>query len=131
MHEKKIENLLKLNNDERLDYFLRHCADFEEIWGLSVSEDEWVVFKDLDGKEIFPVWPEAALADRCCFKEHKEMGASPQLISFDDFIERCIPDMLEKNIFFGVFFNLNKEANLLDPSALKEKLEEEHESLYG
>lgn len=31
----KIENILKMSEDERYDYFVRKVADFEQIWGLS------------------------------------------------------------------------------------------------
>lgn len=131
MHAKQVDNLLRFSDDERLEYFIRYCSDFEKIWGLSVGKDNWIVFKNSDGDEIFPVWPHHDLAEYCCFEEHKEMGASPQSILFKDFIEKCIPDMLEQNILFGVFFNLNRAAEIVNPNILKKKLEEEHESLWG
>jgi hypothetical protein len=131
MHPKKRDNLLKLTDDERVDFFIRYCADFEEVWGLVVGKDNWVTFMDYENQKIFPIWPHHDLAEYCCFEEHKQMKAKPQSIKLENFLKKCVPDMLEQNISFGVFFNLNREAKLLNPSFLKEKLEEEHQSLWG
>jgi hypothetical protein len=55
MHENKILNLLSLSTEDRYTYFIRHCADFEQVWGLVVGEDNWVIFKDNEGDKIFPL----------------------------------------------------------------------------
>ncbi len=77
MNRKQIDNLLKMPSEERCSYFIRYCADFEEVWGLVVGEDNWVIFNDKEGDEIFPLWPHRDLAEECCFSEHRELGAEP------------------------------------------------------
>ncbi|WP_454046937.1 hypothetical protein [Chryseobacterium sp. Marseille-Q8038] len=32
---KKINNISKMSEDERYNYFIRKVADFEELWGLN------------------------------------------------------------------------------------------------
>lgn len=125
MHKKQIENLLNLSDKERLEYFIRYTSDFEKVWGLSVGEDNWIIFKDKEGDEIFPLWPHKDLANECMFEEHKKMGAKPQSMSIYSFINHCIPDL--ENVKFGIFYNINRTAYVLDGNALKEELLEELE----
>ena len=84
---------MSLSTEDRYTYFIRHCADFEQVWGLVVGEDNWVIFKDNEGDKIFPLWPHIELAELYCFEKHKKLGAKPQAINLEAFIQKCIPDM--------------------------------------
>ncbi|MCO7227523.1 DUF2750 domain-containing protein [Pleionea sp. CnH1-48] len=130
MHEKKIANLLALSANERVEYFVRHCADFEEVWGLAVDDTSWVIIKDSDGDEAFLVWPHQELAEACCFPEHKELGAKPRKIPLESFINKCVPDMNEENIFFGVFYDKERSGLAIPASELGELLKAEAESVW-
>ena len=125
MHPKQIENLLNLNPEQRVEFFIRYCADFEKVWGLSVGEDNWVIFKDIDGDEIFPVWPHESLAEKCAFQEHREMGAKPQSMSVYSFVEDCLTSPDLEGVYFGVFYDDKREAVVLKRDSLKSALEEE------
>ncbi|MCW8876713.1 MAG: DUF2750 domain-containing protein [Kangiellaceae bacterium] len=131
MHPKKIINLIALSPEERFDYFIRTCADSEKVWGLVVGEDNWVIFKDNKGDEIFPLWPHKELAQECCFSEHVEMNAQPQMISFEVFVNECISDMEEHGVLFGIFYDKSREGYTCEPSKLKAQLIQEHEELWG
>lgn len=122
MNKKHIENLLKYTDNERYDYFLRYCADLEEVWALCVDEDSWIIFKDQESDEIFPIWPHKDLAIECMFIEHKEMGAYPVSISIDVFMEECIPDMKNENVYFGVFYDKSRSAICVKPEKLEKDL---------
>lgn len=130
MHKKQIDNLSSLSPQERYKYFVRYCADFENVWGLTIGDDNWVIFKDEEGEEIFPLWPHADLAEACCFEEHKTMGAKPQSISLDSFIQNCIPDMISDKVFFGIFYNRDREGLAVDGNTLKEALENEINTVW-
>lgn len=125
MHEKQVENLLKLSPEERLEYFVRYCADFEQVWGLVVEEEDWILFKDQQGKEIFPIWPHESLAQFCCFQEFKQLNAKPQKMTLSSFLEKCIPDMITSNVLFGVFYDTNRIGLTVDGDYLKLVIEEE------
>ena len=131
MHHKKIENLLKLSEDERLKFFVRYCADFEEVWGLVVEKDNWVTFTDSENDQIFPIWPHYDLAEYCCFSEHKKIKAMPQSITLEVFLEKCVPDMKDANIYFGVFYDRNKKGLAISPDKLKLYLEDEIQKHSG
>ncbi|GBC63448.1 DUF2750 domain-containing protein [Desulfonema ishimotonii] len=130
MHEKQIENLLNLSAEERYDFFIRHCAGFEEVWGLSVEDDNWIVFRDKDGDDVFPVWPHTDLAEVCCFDEHKDLNAKPRRIQLDEFLQECIPEMVADKIWFGIFFNHKREGLIIDGNRLKKALEEEVRTVW-
>ncbi len=130
MHEKQIDNLLTLRPEERYDFFVRYCADFERVWGLTVGDDNWVIFKDKEGDDIFPLWPHPDLAEVCCFEEHKTMGAKPQSILLDSFLQNCIPDMISNKVLFGIFYNKDREGIAIEGNALKETLDNEINSIW-
>ena len=125
MDEKQVENLLNYSEQERFDYFVRYCSDFYEVWGLVVGEDNWVIFTDKEGNEIFPLWSHKHLASICMFDEHRKMNASAQRISLDVFLEECVPDMKRDEVLFGVFFDLKREALVVTPELLYERVREE------
>ncbi len=131
MHEKQIENLLKQTPHNRYEYFIRYCADFEQVWGLVVGEDNWVIFKDDNGDEIFPLWSHPDLADTCCFDEHRKMGAIPQAIDLDSFIQNCIPDMESAGVYFGIFYDKLRVGLVVTSEELKIALEEEGSAWDG
>jgi len=130
MHKKQLDNLLTLSPKERYDYFIRYCADFEELWALSVN-DNWIIFKDIDSDEVCPLWTHYDLAMVCMFKEHKEMGAKPKKIDLDSFMLECIPDMISQNIYFGVFFDKNREGLIVDGEKLRKDLEMEIQEVWN
>ncbi len=125
MHPKQIENLLNLTPEQRVEFFVRYCADFEKVWGLSVGQDNWVIFKDSDGDEIFPVWPHESLAELCAFHEHKEMGATPQEMTVYSFVEDCLSNPDLDGVYFGVFYDDKREGLVMESKVLKSALEEE------
>lgn len=79
--DKKIENILKMSEDERYDYFIRKVADFEQIWGL--SNDGWALLGDKDGNQILPLWPEKEFAELCAIDQWVEY--KPQIIELENF----------------------------------------------
>lgn len=130
MHKKQIENLLKQTPEQRYEYFVRYCADFEQVWGLVAGENNWVIFKDADGDEIFPLWPHSELAEVCCFDEHRQIGAKPQSISLESFMKNCIPDMVSAGVSFGIFYDSCRKGLAVEGEALKIALEEEVGSVW-
>ena len=130
MHQKQIENLLKQSPAQRYEYFVRHCADFEQVWGLAVGYDNWIIFKDNDGDEIFPLWPHPELAEKCCFEEHKQMGAKPQAIGLESFIKNCIPDVVSNGVIFGIFYDQLRVGLSVHGEKLKADLEAEINTVW-
>ena len=71
-----------------------------------------------------------SLAEVCCFEEHRSMNTVPRSISLKAFLQRCIPDMISEEIYFGVFYNASREGLSVDGYTLKEALEDEVSSVW-
>jgi hypothetical protein len=48
MHPKKLERVFNLSPHERYVYFIKHVADFQEVWGLK-QDDGWATTGDDNG----------------------------------------------------------------------------------
>lgn len=130
MHQKKLQNLISLDAKERYEYFIREVVQSQEVWTLSTSEG-YVVFKDKEEDEIFPIWPHKELAEKCAFEEFKNMGATAQNISFKPFLERCIPDMVKERVLFGVFYNDKRNGIAIEGEKLLNELNSEYKEIWG
>ena len=130
MHPKKLENIISLTEAERYELFIRDVVQHEQIWVLSTN-DGYVMFKDHEGDVIFPVWPYKETAEICMFEEHKDLGAIPVEIAFEAFVNKCIPDMIEKDVLFGVFLDKAQKALAIYGENLLEDLVNEYEEIFG
>jgi len=91
------------------------------VCGLVVGVDNWVIFKDTDGDEIFPLWSHPDLAQACRFEEHKMMGAKPQVMSLESFVKNYIPNMIAEGVIFGIFYDSTRKG-----LRLREKHSKQH-----
>jgi len=89
------------------------------------TPESWVTFVDNEGDEIFPIWPHKEVAKMCAFEELKVENYSVQAIDYNKFKEFCIPEMDGDNILFGVFYDLKREAFVVDGERQLGDLEEE------
>lgn len=121
--DKKIENILKMSEDERYDYFIRKVVDFEELWGL--SDDGWALLGDNDGNRIFALWPEKEFAVLCSVDQWKDY--KPEVITLDNFIEKWIPGMTNDKTLVNVFLTPNAKGTVISPNDLYGELKEELE----
>ena len=109
---------------ERTDYLVRRAADFEELWSISVGENNWVT-EELEGLVLFYVWPEPEFAEAFMSATHKQAGATPQRIDLYEFINVHIPEMSKQNISLSVFYGPDEKSWVFSPKEMKEALEEE------
>lgn len=120
---KKIENILKISEQERYNYFIRKVADFEQVWGL--SNDGWALLGDNDGNRILPLWSESEFAELCAVDQWKEY--KPEVITLDNFIEKWIPGMLKDKTSVNVFLTPNGKGTVISPNLLYDDLQNELE----
>jgi len=130
MHPKKLENLLRLSAQERYDYFVRTSVGYKQVWVLEIEGNQPVMFHDGEDT-VLPVWLLEELAEHCMFPEHRDLGAYPRSISLDSFMDKCIPDMVDLEIYLGVFYNDTLEALLVPGNALREDLKEQIKEVFG
>ncbi len=94
MINKEIENVLKLNNEKKYEYFIKKIADSEEVWALK-DDDGWATLGD-DDNVFFPVWAKKEYSNLCVKEEWK--GYKSQKISVQEFVENWIPGLKQDNI---------------------------------
>ncbi len=119
----KIENILKMSEKERYDYFIRKVADFEQIWGL--NDEGWALLGDNDGNRILPLWPEKEFAELCAVDQWKDHKA--EVIELDNFIEKWVPGMTNDKTLINVFLTPNTKGTVISPDDLNSDLQEELE----
>lgn len=120
---KKIENILKMSESERYDYFVRKVADFEQLWGL--NNNGWALLGDDKGNRILPIWPEKEFAQLCAVDQWKSY--SPEVIELNNFLEKWIPGMLNDKTMLNVFLTPNSKGTVVSPDQLDEDLQDELE----
>lgn len=120
---KKIENLIKLSDDEKYDYFIRKVVDYEEVWGL--NKDGWALLGDDLNNQVFPFWPEKELAELCAVGKWNGYEASP--INLYDFLEKWIPGMEKDNILVNIFYSNQSKGKTILPRELCNDLNKELE----
>lgn len=90
--------------EERYNYFVRTCVENSEVWAIEM-DGGYVSFQDTAGDEIFPVYPNYDLAYYLMFEDYKIAKAQPIRMSLNGFMNKCIPDMQNLKIYFGVICN--------------------------
>lgn len=105
MNPTQIDQLISQPPKARYEHFIRHTTEHKNVWGLVIDEDNWIMFKEDDGTNVFALWQSKELADACCLGEHRTMGAKPQAIPLAAFIQHCIPDMNAEGVHFGICFD--------------------------
>lgn len=118
---KKIENILKMTEDERYDYFIRKVADFEQMWGL--NNDGWALLGDDNGNQILPLWPEKEFAELCAVEQWKNF--KPESIDLNNFLEKWVPGMMKDQTLVNVFLTPDAKGSVVSSETLGKDLEEE------
>lgn len=97
---KEVENVLKLNNSKKYEYFIKKIVDYEEVWSLK-HELGWATLGK-DNKSFFPVWAKKEYSDLCIGDEWKEYKS--EKIDIYEFVEDWIPGLKEDGISITVMW---------------------------
>lgn len=133
MHPEKMKNVLALDAQKRLSYFVQKCADSEEIWGLR-NADGWCGMGTDDGKESIPFWPEEAFA--VLLAEDDWADCTPARIPLEAFLMDWLPGMQEDGLLAAIFPLPTSAASgtdcvTLEAEHLRALLQEERENFWG
>jgi hypothetical protein len=117
------EAVLKLPAAERYAYFVKRCADWEQIWGLR-DERGWVTAEH-DGQVLMPAWPHADYAQACALDDWN--GAEPTAIDLKEWLESWLPDLEAKDQMVAVFPVPEGAGVAVEPARVRRDLEAEAE----
>jgi len=121
MDARKREAVMAMPAEERLAYFVRKVADFEQVWGLHA--EGWATATDARGAIGLAVWPEPDFAAACAagaWEQHV-----PKEVPLGDFLTVWLPGMVRDSRTV-VVFPTDRDAGLfVSPEALLEAIHRE------
>ena len=120
MHDKKYQNIIKLDNAERYNYLIRKVADFEIIY-LIYGRFWQISTTSINGIECILVFPEKEFAKKYVGSDKSKIVKKKDLYKFIDWLGKDKPDQLN----FAIFPNQNNEAKVVHSAELKHDLLEE------
>ena len=124
INEQEIKGVLALSGQGRYEHFIKRIADWEELWGLK-DNNGWVTSEDDDGNKSIPFWPHPEYAKLCAEGQWK--GNEETSIDLKSFIEKWLPGMEQDNLLVAVFPTPSGKSVYVQPSCLRENIEEELE----
>jgi hypothetical protein len=119
---REFEALLGADAGTRYEYFVKRCADFQEIWGLAFNDGGWA-FSGGGETLAFPVWPFSEYAEEMACDEWK--GCAPKAIPLDAFLERWLPGLERDNRSVLVFPTPRELKPVVPPNVLLDDLRNE------
>ena len=119
LNDKQFASIQKLADHERLDYFLKKVADWEEIWSLSSAEG-WVELSSPDGDECLPIWPHPDFAAAWAVEDWAD--CQPKAIKLEVWLERWTAGLQRDNTVLAVFPVDEEEGIVMTPSEFEEAL---------
>ena len=122
MNPKKIENILRLSDQERSDYLIRKVADFEKIYLIYESMDAMCSIS-VNGQECIPVFPEREFTENFKNISPKYKVKIFPLNTFFEWLDKHSSGEMQ----FAVFPDNKLNAAIVSASDLKVSLLEECE----
>jgi hypothetical protein len=125
INDDELNNVLALPGPERYDYFVKRVASHGAIWGLT-DAGGWVIGEDDEGTRHFPVSPHPRFATSCATGPW--LGAEPEAIDIDDWVEAWLPKVREEGLLVAVFQTPDDQGVSVGADRLARDLEKELES---
>lgn len=100
VNAKEFESVIALPRRKLYGYFVKRCAEHEEVWALR-DQEGWVTSAQDDGSPMLPVWPHPTYARACATDAWA--GAEPEAIALDEWLDDWLPGMEEDGLNVSVF----------------------------
>ena len=125
MNQESVESALKLDCEQRYEYFLSEVVESREIWILVNSENQFLkLFSEDEGYEYLPVWPTSALAAAYVTGADEDLRA--KAISLPDFLKKWISGLQRDKLQVSIFpTSTDSTLWLMAPTELQDDLKEE------
>ncbi len=122
--QQEFESVVELAAPHRYAYFVKRCADWQEVWALSDNRG-WVVAADDGGRKMLPVWPHAKFASACAVDEWAT--AKAHMIALGDWLEDWLPYLQQSEHLVAVFQTPSGNGIAVHPARLEHDMQEELE----
>jgi len=117
MHPIKIENILKLDNDERYNYLIEKVADFEVIFLIYGNFNNAYTLQ-FQNKECSLIFPEKEFAERFISDKEKVKVKAINIYKYIQWLEND----QENNLRFAAFPSDNHDAKIVNSKTLKKHI---------
>jgi hypothetical protein len=114
--DQELRAILELSAPKRYDHFVKQIVDGEEVWGLR-NESGWLLLGDIEGQELFPVWPHERYATE--YARAQCTTEAPASIALSDWSEQWLPRFLENGVVVAVFPLPNGQGIPVAPQTLQ------------
>jgi hypothetical protein len=126
MHPKKFSNVISMSPQDRYWYFVRHVADWEQVWTLQHQDGTWVSSTADGGPTSYPFWPEKEFA--LAVAKDEWAATLAVAISLSEFMDRWLSRMKDKGERVGVFWDAESLTGVdVEPGVLLDDLRKECE----
>ena len=123
LSEREFEEVLRLGAAKQFHYFVERCVESGEVWGLSVDGADWGMTQDVNGLDLFAVWPHRRYAEAC---RHLHWAhRQPTVLRLDDFLDLVIPKLIADVVGVAVFPLPNLHCTAVDARQVRGALEME------
>jgi len=122
LRPEEVAAVVELPAAERYAYFVKRCAEWEEVWGLR-DDRGWVTAEDGEGRLLMPIWPHADYARACA--ENGWENAAPASIELDDWVEGWLSDLETSHHVVSVFPVPTGYGVAAEPDRLRRDLQRE------
>ena len=121
MTANEIKSIFKMPGEKRLELFIDTVTKNRMVYGIS-DDEGWALLGDFDDTDILPLFHEPELAE--AFREAAGFdGHEIEEVPVEELIE-WLDDLQEDEAMVAVCPNTHFEGPVMEPSQVKEKLEE-------
>lgn len=122
INDKEFKSVLRLPDQKRYAYFVKHAADSQMIWTL-YGKDGWVLALSDQWHQLVPVWPFQRFAEACV--QGNWAGTEARPIELLAWLERWTPGMVHDKRMVAVFPTPSNRGVAVTPERLKKDLDAE------
>jgi hypothetical protein len=115
--------------ERRFEHFVKRVVDWEFVWGLAEEDDGLLVAADDSGRRYLPLWPHGDYARLCATGAWKDR--EPRALRTDVLTGAWIRGLIDDGILVSVFPTPSDAGLIVEPAALKARLEEHLSDYYG
>ena len=121
--DREFDEVMRLGAAKQFEYFVESCVETGQVWGLSVDGADWGMTKDVNGLDLFAVWPHRRFAAACRHLHWSHRHPTP--LRLDDFLDLVIPKLIADVVGVAVLPLPDLRCTAVDARQLRGALEME------
>lgn len=116
--EKSLKEIVNLNDEDRVKYFLKEVRQHQTVWIL--TDEHGCVMLNTEDEDCVPVWPSKETAELWIDKEWSTCKS--ESIGLQKWYSRWTQGLMDDELAVVVFPNTNEQGIVLYPDELENEL---------